>query len=76
MRAANANGWSDTGNAPPGYTYQWQKLQGGKWENIAAATDQTLGSVHFISGEWIKVICTPYDGQYYGTPREDPLVIL
>lgn len=58
------------------FTYQWQKYENGTWTNIEGATNQTLGPENFVQGDQIQVICTPYDGQNYGTPKEDALTIL
>jgi hypothetical protein len=58
------------------FTYQWQKYENGTWTNIVGATNQTLGPESFVQGDQIQVICTPYDGQNYGTPKEDTLTIL
>jgi hypothetical protein len=57
------------------YIYQWQKYQNGTWENIPGATNETLGPKSFVKGDQIKVICTPYDGQEYGTPQEATITI-
>jgi hypothetical protein len=57
------------------FTYQWQKYQDGNWVNIAGATNQTLGPENFVQGDQIKVICTPYDGQDYGSPQEAIITI-
>jgi hypothetical protein len=58
------------------FTYQWQKYENGNWTNIEGAINQTLGPESFVQGDQIQVICTPYDGQNYGTPKEDALTIL
>jgi hypothetical protein len=57
------------------FTYQWQKYQNGTWTNIADATNQTLGPGNFVQGDQIQVICTPYDGQNYGTLKAAATVI-
>jgi len=57
------------------YTYQWQKLQNSTWTDIPGATNQTLTPDNFTTSDQIKIICTPYDGQNYGTPKNDPITI-
>jgi hypothetical protein len=57
------------------FTYQWQKYENGTWTNIEGATNQTLGPESFVQGDQIQVICTPYDGQNYGTPQTDIITI-
>jgi hypothetical protein len=57
------------------FTYQWQKYQDGNWVNIAGATNQTLEPENFVQGDQIKIICTPYDSQDYGTPQEAVITI-
>ncbi len=57
------------------YTYQWQKYETSNWVNITGATNQTLEPENFAQGDQIKVICTPYDGQDYGTTQEATITI-
>ena len=59
------------------FAYQWQKynITDGTWYDILGATNQTLGPENFEKGDQIKVICTPYDGQDYGTPQEAAITI-
>ena len=68
-------GWSDPDGDPEGYVYQWQKYVNETWQDIQDANSQTLEPQHFQAGDSIRVWCTPYDGQTYGTPKNDPITI-
>jgi len=72
---ATPYGWYDADGDPEGYVYQWQKWDGSNWQDIPDATSNTLGPENFVKDEQIKVICTPYDGIDYGTPKEDTITI-
>jgi hypothetical protein len=67
----------DTNGDSVTLTYQWQKYNTTEatWQNIPSATNQTLEPGNFEQGDQIKVICTPYDGQNYGTPQEATITI-
>ncbi len=72
---ANPINWTDADGDPEGYTYQWQKYTGGQWVDIEGATSSTLDSSYFGPGDSIRVWVTPYDGQDYGEPKNDPITI-
>jgi len=68
-------GWFDADGDNATYLYQWQKYQSGSWENIPGATNQTLTPEHFVKGDQIKVLCTPFDGEDNGTVRDANITI-
>jgi hypothetical protein len=72
---ATPYGWSDADGDAAQYLYQWQKWNGASWQNILGATSSTLSSDNFVKGDQIKVICTPFDGEDYGTSKEDTITI-
>jgi len=69
------SGWDDADGDPEGYQWQWQKWSGSDWEDIAAATSDTLDSSNFVKYDQIKVICTPDDGHDTGSPVDDEITI-
>jgi len=69
------SGWDDADGDAEGYQWQWQKWDGLDWQDIAAATSDTLDSSNFVKGDQVKVICTPYDGSDAGGPVEDEITI-
>jgi hypothetical protein len=72
---ATPYGWSDADGDAAQYVYQWQKWNGVSWQNISGETSNTLSSSNFVKGDQIKVICTPFDGEDYGVPKEDTITI-
>ena len=72
---ATPYGWSDADGDAAQYVYQWQKWNGANWQNISGETSNTLSSNNFVKGDQIKVICTPFDGEDYGVPKEDTITI-
>ena len=67
---ADPSGWFDADGDPEGYLWQWQ-MYGGGWQDIDGADSDTLDSTHFIKGDQIQVICTPYDGDDTGDSVTD-----
>jgi len=72
---ATPYGWSDADGDAAQYLYQWQKWNGASWQDILGATSSTLSPDNFVKGDQIKVICTPFDGEDYGTSKEDTIII-
>jgi hypothetical protein len=72
---ATPYGWSDADGDAAQYLYQWQKWNGASWQDILGATSSTLSPDNFVKGDEIKVICTPFDGEDYGAPKEDTITI-
>jgi len=72
---ATPYGWFDADGDPEGYTYKWQKWNGANWQDIPGETSNTLSPDNFVKGDQIKVICTPFDGEGYGTSKEDTITI-
>jgi len=72
---ATPYGWSDADGDVAQYLYQWQKWNGASWQDILGATSSTLDPDNFVKGDQIKVICTPFDGEDYGTSTEDSITI-
>ena len=72
---ATPYGWSDADGDAAQYLYQWQKWNGASWQDILGATSSTLSPDNFVKGDQIKVICTPFDGEDYGTSKEGTIII-
>jgi hypothetical protein len=72
---ATPYGWSDADGDAAQYLYQWQKWNGDSWQDILGATSSTLSPDNFVKGDQIKVICTPFDGEDYGTSKENTITI-
>ena len=72
---ATPYGWYDADGDPEGYIYQWQKWDGANWQDISGETSNTLSSDNFVKEDQIKINCTPFDGEDYGTSKEDTITI-
>ncbi|MFO7619149.1 MAG: NosD domain-containing protein, partial [Thermoplasmata archaeon] len=65
---ATPYGWYDEDGDPEGYLYQWQRWGGASWVNLDGETANTLGSSNFAKGDFIRIVCTPLDGDGPGAP--------
>jgi outer membrane protein assembly factor BamB len=72
---ANPIGWFDVDGDIERYSYQWQKYEAGNWENISGATNQSLSSNNFVKDDLLRILCTPYDGEAYGSTKEAIITI-
>jgi hypothetical protein len=47
------------------------KIRNRHMVNIPGATNQTLTPDNFTTSDQIKIICTSYDSQNHGTPKQN-----